>query len=215
MNFRPKVHQLIVFSMVTFVIFICIHPFNGLAAGIDNKSEVDIVAAPSILFDIKDMAPGDIGKRTLTIKNGGKKDFNYITSVDLKSGSEKLFNNLLLTVSDNNGELYKGKLGNVNKLESRKLASLEKENLTFTLEFPLYLENEFQGLTCKVEFKFYVEGTLEGALPVDGPKLPETGTNTFNFLLAGGVLILTGSILQFIFKRRRNIEKRVKLDPDL
>ena len=68
---------------------------------------------------------------------------------------------------------------------------------------PEKLGNEFQGLGCEVVFKLYVEGTLGGTLPVDGPKLPETGTNMFNILVSGAVLVLIGSILQFYIKRRK------------
>jgi LPXTG-motif cell wall-anchored protein len=68
------------------------------------------------------------------------------------------------------------------------------------------LGNEFQGLKTDFQIKIYVEGTLGGTIPLDGPKLPETGTNMFNILVAGVLLVFTGSTLQFVLKRRK-IEK--------
>jgi LPXTG-motif cell wall-anchored protein len=91
----------------------------------------------------------------------------------------------------------------------QSLKSKNSEELTFSIYFPYELGNEFQNLNCEFQFKFYVEGTLGGTLPVDGPKLPETGTNTFNILVAGAVLVLIGSIINFIIKRRRKIENLV------
>ena len=74
---------------------------------------------------------------------------------------------------------------------------------------PMELGNEFQGLRCEFQFKFYVEGTLGGILPADGPKLPNTGSDMFNILLAGAVLVLTGSTIQFFLKRRNKLDKQV------
>lgn len=50
--------------------------------------------------------------------------------------------------------------------------------------------------------KFYAEGTLGGVLPVDGPKLPETGTNTFNILIAGIILALGGGFIFYYLRKR-------------
>ncbi|MDQ1145371.1 LPXTG-motif cell wall-anchored protein [Bacillus sp. SORGH_AS 510] len=176
-----------------------------------KKQEIDIATSPEkILFDITNFKPGDWAERTLEVQNSGKQDFNYLSSSKLKEGSEKFYNELLLKISDENTVLFEGKMKDFNKLDSRFIAKDKSEKLFFMVKVPEELGNEFQGLGCEVQFKFYVEGTLGGTLPVNGPKLPETGTNMFNIIVAGAVLLLTGSILQFLFSRKRkSMERRV------
>ncbi|EKN69493.1 LPXTG-motif cell wall anchor domain-containing protein [Neobacillus bataviensis LMG 21833] len=175
-----------------------------------NIKEIDISTSPhKVFFEIINSKPGDVFTKTLIVQNEGTKDFSYLFSNRLLTGSEKIYKELVLTVTDKSGELYKGKLKDYEKLVSRNLKSNTHEELTFSIYFPSELGNDFQRLSCEFQFKFYVEGTLGGILPADGPKLPETGTNMFNILVAGAVLVLTGTIFQFIIKRRRRIERRV------
>lgn len=175
-----------------------------------NLQEIDIATSPEkVLFDISNFKPGDWAERTLTIQNKGKENFKYLTSSKLKKGSEKFYNELLLKISDKDSVLFEGKMKNFNKLDPRFIDKNETQELFFKVVVPEKLGNEFQGLDCEVQFKFYVEGTFGGTLPVDGPKLPETGTNMFNILVAGTVLILTGSIWQFVLAWRRKITKHV------
>lgn len=172
--------------------------------------EIDIATSPEkVLFDISNFKPGDWAERTLTIQNKGREDFKYLSSSRLKEGSEKFYNELFLKISDESKILFEGKMKDFNKLDPRFIAKNDSEQLFFKVVVPEELGNEFQGLGCEVVFKFYVEGTLAGTIPVDGPKLPETGTNMFNILVAGAILVLTGSTLQFFIKKRRKLEDNV------
>jgi LPXTG-motif cell wall-anchored protein len=204
-----KVLLFLICSILIHMSFI-LYPINLAHATTSSGKEIDINTSPEkALFNVSKLVPGDRATRTITIKNSGNQDFHYLSSVKLISGSEKLYNELLLIILDKNSELYKGKLSDFNKIEPRLLSSNSKEDLTFIIEFPSSLGNEFQGLESKFEFKFYVEGTLGGVLPADGPKLPNTGSDMFNILVAGSVLVLTGSMLQFIVKRRSKLRKEV------
>lgn len=195
--------KLISYSLITFLLIILIN--NPVSAEVQ---EIDIVTTPEkVLFDVTNMKPGDWAIRDLKIKNSGKQDFDYLFSSKKKSGSTQLYNELFLTVTHGDSELYKGKLGGFSKLDARALKSGIEETLTLRVDFPEHLGNEFQGHAAKVEFKFYVEGTLGGVLPVDGPKLPNTGTDMFNILVTGAVLIFGGTILQFVFAWRRKIAR--------
>ncbi|MEH7500491.1 cell wall protein [Neobacillus drentensis] len=172
--------------------------------------EIDIAVSPEkVLFDISNFKPGDWTGRTLIIRNNGKEDFKYISSSKLNEGSEKFYNELLLKVSDKDTVLYDGKMKDFNKLDPRLIQKSDNEQLFFKVVVPEGLGNEFQGLGCEVEFKFYVQGTLGGVLPVDGPKLPETGTNMFNIIVSGTVLMVVGSIWKFLIAMRRKITKHV------
>jgi LPXTG-motif cell wall-anchored protein len=200
------INKLIKFALFLLILFL-IFPFGNTFA-MQTLGEIDIATTPEkVLFNVKDFKPGDWAIRTLKIKNSGKEDFKYLASAKLKSGSEKLYNELLLTINDSNKEIFSGKLSDFKKLEPRLLNQAEQEELVFNVKFPYELSNEFQGLASIVEFKFYAEGTLGGVLPVDGPKLPNTGSNMFNILLAGAVLVLGGTILQFFLKRRNRLDR--------
>jgi len=191
------------------MVFIILIP-NGSAAASYLNNEIDIVTTPEkVLFDVSNLVPGDSVTRKITIKNSGKQDFKYTTSEKFISGSEKLFKELQIIISDKNHELYKGKLSNFKNLEPRFIANHSSENLNFTINVPATLGNDFQGLDCGFQLKFYVEGTLGGILPANGPKLPATGSNMFNILVAGATLILTGTILQFVMKRRKKLNKQL------
>lgn len=191
--------------LLFFFFFLFTFPINNSKAE-ENITEINIATSPNkVFFDISNAKPGDTFTKVLIVENNGSKDFKYLFSNDFLTGSEKIYNELELTVSDESGELYNGKLKDYEKLESRNLKSNTDEKLTLSIYIPYELGNEFQNLGSEFQFKFYVEGTLGGTIPVDGPKLPETGTNMFNILVAGAVLVLTGSILQFYIKRRRNL----------
>ncbi|MDF2791158.1 MAG: hypothetical protein K0S80_4260 [Neobacillus sp.] len=175
-----------------------------------QNNEIDLTTNPGkVLFDLTNMKPGDSVSRNLIIKNNGKQDFKYLASSKFLSGSEIFYDKLELTIKDKNGIIYQGKLFEFNKMSPRLLKNNQNENLLFFVQVPMELGNEFQGLMTNFQIKLYVEGTLGGAIPADGPKLPATGTNTFNYLIAGAVLVLSGSILQFFIKRRHKFENDV------
>jgi LPXTG-motif cell wall-anchored protein len=194
------------------LIFLIIFVFSGFNVFADEGlEEIDIATSPhKIFFNINNLKPGDSATKTLIVNNNGKQDFNYLFSNRFLTGSEKFYNEILLTISDqSNTVLFNGKIKDFEKLEPRFLKTGTSENFIFSIKVPFELGNEFQGLGSEFQFKFYVEGTLGGVLPVDGPKLPNTGSDMFNFLVVGAVLILTGSTFQFIVKRRSKLRKEV------
>ncbi len=197
--------KMIPLFVMVFLIFIPVS-----ANGEINNNEIDLTTNPGkVLFDLSNMKPGDSVTRILTIGNNGKQDFNYIASSKFLSGSEIFYNKLDLIVKDKNGPIYQGKLFEFNNLAPRILKSNQSENLTFFIKMPMELGNEFQGLDTEFQIKLYVEGTLGGVLPADGPKLPNTGSDMFNILVVGAVLVLTGSTLQLFIKRRNKLQKDV------
>ncbi|MEH7176563.1 cell wall protein [Neobacillus vireti] len=176
----------------------------------ENVKEIDIATSPqNVFFEIINSKPGDSFTKVLQIQNKGSKDFKYLFSNRFLNGSEKFYNELILTVSDNNGEVYKGKIKDFNKLDSRKLKRNTQEDMIISIYIPYELGNEFQSLNSEFQFKFFVEGTLGGVLPADGPKLPNTSTDMFNILVVGSILILTGSTIQFFIRRRNKLDNQV------
>jgi LPXTG-motif cell wall-anchored protein len=199
---------------VLILLFVVIFLFFSFSINNINAEEIvkeiDISTSPhKVFFNITNAKPGDTFSKIIKVENKGTKDFNYLFSNRLLSGSDKFYNDLILTVTDKTGEIYKGKLKNFEKSFSRSLKSEADEDLSISIYFPLELGNDYQSLTCEFQFKFYVEGTLGGFLPADGPKLPNTGSGMFNILVAGAVLVLTGSMFQLIVKRRSRLRNEL------
>lgn len=169
-----------------------------------TQKEIDIATSPhKIFFNLSNLKPGDRITKILTVHNNGKQDFNYLFSNNFVTGSEKFYNELLLTVSDDDNVLYEGKLKDFQKLGVRSLKNGTQEKLVFTVDIPFELGNDFQGLGSEFQFKLYVEGTLGGVLPVDGPKLPNTATGMFNLMAIGAMLVIGGFILFTLINKRR------------
>lgn len=194
--------------LTLFLILLMVLPIKTMSESNDSFLEIDLSTNPyTILFDLSNTKPGDTIVRELAVGNKGSQDFKYLFSNRFLSGSEKFYNELLLTASDSKSVLFEGKLKDFEKLDSRSLKSGTSEDLTFRVEIPYQLGNEFQGLSTEFQFKLYVEGTLGGVLPVDN-KLPNTATEIFNFILIGAGMVTFGGMLLFYFKRKQRDVKQ-------
>jgi hypothetical protein len=182
--------------------FLLIYPiYEGFAEGQD----IIIKTLPEKEFlTLKNMAPGRSVTKTITVQNNGKNDFNYTTYFKLKSGSEKLFNELQLSVLKEDKILFDGSMKDFKGLDPRQLKGDTEDELTFKVSVPTQLGNDFQGLSSEVEITFNAQSILDG---VTGGEtfLPDTGTNIFNFLVTGTVLLLSGWILQLYFLKRKRL----------
>src|SRR5690606_20386436 len=90
------------------IIVVVFSPKHSLADSAEGKHDIDISLSPSdVLFDLKNMKPGDWAPRTLTVNNKGKLDFEYQMSIS-NEGDDMLFNELVLEVADGNNELWNG-----------------------------------------------------------------------------------------------------------
>lgn len=213
--------KLLSFWIILFSLSIVIVPLNIVSADGDSSGEkeinIDILPNKS-LFNIENMKPGDWAPRTVTVKNEGEKDFNYAVKIKNMSKTNKLYNELLLEISDSNGELYDGKLVDFTELTSRKLVSSKEEELNFTIRYPEKLENDFQGVGAMFSLVFVAEGELKetdeassgGIINGDnspgGFQLPKTSTNMFYLLLIGTVITFIGGSL-LLYQKYRRIEK--------
>ncbi|MDR7073337.1 LPXTG cell wall anchor domain-containing protein [Fictibacillus barbaricus] len=112
-------------------------------------------------FNVKNMRPGYVEDYTLTITNTGNEQVKYNVKSKMNAG-EALYNQLKLTVKQNNKELYNGKLSNLT-INPRNLIPHEHEDLTFSIGLNEGAGNEFQGLAAS--FKFQIQG--EGQDPDD------------------------------------------------
>lgn len=217
-----KVKKLRVFitaMLGSIVLSLSVPSLPSVAEEAEEGAEIIINISPEdMLFDVDNMKPGDWAPRTAIIQNNGATAFEYVTTVRNDSETEKLFNELLLEVSDEEEELYNGKLADFNGLSPRSLEASNDEELTFIVRFPTGLGNDFQGLAAQFSLIFSAAGEESqmeeeaisagtiGSSGGDGAagesRLPDTATNMFNLLLIGGVLLVSGGLL-IVYNRRR------------
>ncbi|WP_153464480.1 TasA family protein [Sediminibacillus terrae] len=211
--------QLLFTTACGLVVFIMIFSTVGYHKSFASSNEIDIETLPKdILFDVDDMKPGDWATRTYTIQNMGSRDMDYYLSAQFESGSEKLYKVLMLEVKDGEESLYSGSLAGFTDLEKRPLSVNDEEELTFTVDFPKELGNEFQGLISDFSILVSAEGnpsaggspdTGAGSSETDsdgvgeGHNLPDTATHMFNLLLAGTALVLIGAAIYLYSRRSR------------
>jgi LPXTG-motif cell wall-anchored protein len=196
--------------LMIFIAALLLYPKYTVNADEVDQKEIDIATSPhKVFFNLTNLKPGDYTSKVLTVHNNGSQDFKYLFSNKFLSGSEKFYNELKLKVKDDQGILFNGLIKDFETLDSRSLGSGESEKLYFTIEIPYELGNEFQGLSSEFQFKLFVEGTLGGTLPVDGPRLPVTGTDLYKILLIGGILF-TGGVSLFLYQYKRKIDVKSK-----
>ncbi|MBH0173629.1 LPXTG cell wall anchor domain-containing protein [Fictibacillus sp. 23RED33] len=172
-----KFKLILIYSLIGLIIVVFL-PIGRTGAD-SSTPEIKIDTLPeAVLFDIENFKPGDWAPRDLTIQNNGNQDFSYNMRAQMKSGSEKLYNQLLLKVEDQTNLLFEGKLKDFKGLNPRPLARFTEEHLKVTVEFPYESGNEFQGLQTVAEFIIYAEGqTTPPDPPDDGdpPDPPDDG----------------------------------------
>lgn len=171
----------LLFTFIVLLIAAIGNPLSTLA----NSNPALYIATDNnkVLFFLTNLKPGDYATRKLTIQNRGEEDFTYISDAKFKGGSEELYNEFLLEVSDSKGLLYSGKMKDFNGFPPRMLKSLHEEDLNFSVEFPGNLGNEFQGKGFEVQIRFYIEELLdnpESGNPDSKPEEPGIPENPGN-----------------------------------
>ncbi|GAB6172789.1 hypothetical protein JCM15765_22670 [Paradesulfitobacterium aromaticivorans] len=121
--------------------------------------ELNIATNPtSALFTADNMAPGDQVSSFVNVLNTGNLDFNYSVNTNQESGSEALFNSLLLKISDNNGPLFEGFLSELADFPLGTISAGGQAGLSFTASLPKECNNDVQGQSTSVSFVFSAVG---------------------------------------------------------
>lgn len=183
-------------AMLTLIVFL---PIGSTGAdGDTDTAEVELVTKPTkVLFDVANMKPGDVVQRTFSIENGGNVDVHYKTKAKFMNGSKKLYDQLLLQITDGEDILYDGTLSNFSGFDERQLSLSDKEQFIFNVEFPYESGNEFQGLATQFQIIFSADYLPIGAGESSfGSKLPKTGIiHPSIFMLIGLLLFAIGTRL--------------------
>ncbi len=157
--------------------------------------------------------------RNLVVENDGDYDYYFHSIAESTGGSEKLFNQFQLTVTDSSGELiYDGSLAGFNGMESRLLKIGESEEFEFKATFPYESDNSFQGLSTEFNIKVWAEAEppQENQEDVVGSDtnvkgsgfLPQTGEEIpYLFYIIGGTFLISGLALYLVTRRLSSDKK--------
>lgn len=182
----------------------------GSTTANDETIKVDLVTTPiNLLFDVQNLKPGDVIKRTLTIENHGNTDIHYVTEAAFLSGSKKLYKQLKLWVTDGQQVLYEGSLSGFNGLDKRKLTLTDSDKLHFYVEFPYESGNEFQGLATEFEIVLAAAEKPVGIFnSPDSPnnQLPKTGMlHPVLYVILGIGILAVGAIGLYLRRLKKTI----------
>lgn len=201
------------YSIILLSMLIMVCPAKTVLADGEEKTGLEI-SPNETLFDVIDMKPGDWATRSVIVRNTANEKFEYTFNVDDQSG-EKLFNELMLEVSDVHGELYNGRLKDFKQIDSRSLDSLSEEELTMTIRFPEHLGNDFQGLDTHFSFEFVAEGLedgnelayLDGVIGSGGIPLKASFIGSPTTIIAGlsilGLCLANGWVIYLFYRKRK------------
>jgi LPXTG-motif cell wall-anchored protein len=127
----------------------------------------------SRLFTISNMAPGDTITKSLKIINNSEETFQYNVITRHESDSIDFFNELNIKVTDNSSVFFNGKLKDFTLPTAKQLNKNDSDDLSFQIEMPINLGNEFQGLTTVVGFVFTAVGDSNPPDPPDDGDPPD------------------------------------------
>jgi hypothetical protein len=170
---------------------------SGFVITSAEQNELKLKITPSTSFiNALNLAPGDSITSDIIIRNDVLVDVNIKSRI--QSGSNLLYNILDLNVIDGSEILYKGKLQGFENLIIKSVTEKGKR-LKFTVTLPKYSNNELQGQKVMVAFDFITKNS--DLNPPWKGSLPDTATNTFNYLIVGIILLISGCILKTTQKR--------------
>lgn len=174
---------------------------------------VSVHIEEDFIFNVENLKPGDYMTRTLEIENDGDYDYYFHASAEYTGGSEKLFKQFQLSVTDSSGEMvYEGSLAGFNGMEQRFLEMGDSESFELKATFPYESDNSFQGLSTEFKISVWAEAeppedNEEGVVDSDtdvkgGGLLPQTGEEIpVLFYVIGGSFLISGLLL-YLWTRR-------------
>ena len=126
----------------------------------ENNTENDISVPDSFLENTKRLLPGDNFVENIVINNNDKDNAKYYLKIDVNENDEdtkKLLSQINLEITNEKGELFKGKFFNNGKILIGALNINEKENLKFKISVPPELSNEYSNIVPDFSIRFLAE----------------------------------------------------------
>lgn len=217
MLMKSEKHNMYIIALCS-ILFLNFYSFPGIVMAENAEDTIVIDRYPKEeLFNIGNTKPGDYAYRPLLMQNNNDVDILY--SIQMRNdGDEKLFNELLLQVTDSDGTIFDGKLKDFEGFIDRPLDAQSEETIDFKLKFPEELGNEYQGLIAEFVLVFHAKaasdiGLAKGAVNagssglVQGGTLPQTATNMFTYLVVGALLLLIGGAVNYLNSKKDQVNE--------
>ncbi|WP_240371780.1 CalY family protein [Anoxybacteroides rupiense] len=121
-----------------------------------TTATLDVSVSPAPIFNVSNLVPGDVVVRTVTVQNDGTVPFSY--SIQASSNNSLLWtdqtNGLQLSIVDGTTTYFNGAISdlNVHQGPNLLLPPGEKDDLQFTISFPVTADNTFQNLAETIVF---------------------------------------------------------------
>lgn len=178
-----------------------------MMASAESESAVDALP-DQMLFNIENMKPGDWSIKTYTISNKHQKA-DYVLTSQFSGGSEKLYNQLQLSVKQGEDTLFHGQLLDFQNLDINTPVYEGDKQFEFRIDFPFESGNEFQGLVTHFNILLQSEDRKDNVAGHDDNRLPNTASMIFTYFLIGIVFLLAAGAMK-LFHTRKNRSKCLK-----
>ncbi|KGX86119.1 TasA family protein [Pontibacillus litoralis] len=213
MFYQINVLKVLSIYCVIVLVVVLYFPF-GETRAIESDPIIDISTTPAERFiRVTNLKPGDTITRSLTVHNEGNVNVPYSFTARMKSGSQKLYEQLELDIVAGGDVYYSGSLSEFQGLSNLSLARSSSDTYEVRIEFPYESGNEFQGLTTSTLLTFVAEGNEtipssgEGLFAASG-QLPQTGQAApIAIYVIGSFLVVGGICVWLITNRRNNTEQ--------
>jgi hypothetical protein len=187
--------------IVLVMIFVLNSPMPPAHA--ERSQTLDIETFPKDKFlEIDRLKPGDTVSSSLDVINNGSLVFTYKTTAQFTGGSKKYYDSLHLNIKDNTGMvLFDGSLKDFNGIKPRQLSILKQDRLKIAIGVPPELGNDYQGLSANLKLTFMAYSDDYTIASANGEQLPDTATNSYNFITIGLLLLCCGIGTYFYLKK--------------
>lgn len=213
---------LLIYFICVFLVYV---PYQATKAEHVDNQTIDIsLGSTNSLFEVTNLAPGDVIVSTIKVINSGNDDFHYFMSSIAQDDGELLFRALEVEIKDSHHlVLYQGMLSELEQYSLGDMLGLEKETLTISVSLPRGAGNDLQGQETQFSFHFLAHQSTEGILlpeeevpggipiikipgeetPSDKPgALPRTASPWFNLLLIGSLLVICSGVVWWSIRRK-------------
>ena len=182
---------------------------NKMTIKYENNANDDIKIADKFLEDFKGIMPGDKITENVVIKNTNENEAEYFVGIEAENLTDKekeLLEKITLRILNGSGQVvYDGSLLKLNNLSLGKYESGSGDNLTFEINVPSELGNEFAILNPNITWKFTADYKAGQNIKKTGnPKTGDSGVDMFLtlfFLSTVGLIVVI--VLEFREKRRK------------
>lgn len=147
---------LLAIAVVT--VMVLAQPTSVFAANLEivGDNEGISILPQTPIFNMENVAPGEVQNSIVTVRNSGETAFSCSISSEKENGDEDLFEGIEIKIENNDGthEYFSGSLKSLKNVELGSVVPNGNKELSFSMIFPGDIGNELQGKGLSVKFIF-------------------------------------------------------------